>query len=162
MRRFQSASTRPFLISLLVLSCASSLLAQDVGGRTPNKNHLLQGSYSFVVHGVYLDEPYAASGVLTFDGSGKITDGSATFVLDSMVFPADLLVDQPNTYVVHLDGSGTLRVFFAATIGFGLKFAIAITDNGRRVYLNATGLRAPLTSEDIPGPTATGEASQQQ
>ena len=49
--------------------------------------------------------------------SGKITDGSATFVLHSNVNSADLLADQPNTYVVHPDGSGTLRVFLATSIG---------------------------------------------
>jgi len=161
MSRFRRASMRPAIISFAVLLFASSLLAQDAKSRTPHKNHLLHGSYSFVVHGTFFDQPYAASGVLTFDGSGTITDGSATFVVNGSVVSADLMLDQSSTYLVNSDGSGTMRVFFAASAGFGLKFATAVTNNGQQIYLNATGLRSPFTFEDTIGPTATGEASQQ-
>ena len=62
MRLFRIAPVSSFIISLVVLSFASVLPAQDVGVRTPNKNHLLQESYSFVLHGTYFDQPMARAG----------------------------------------------------------------------------------------------------
>jgi hypothetical protein len=156
------ASMKLFIVLLAVVWCVADLPAKEAPVRTPNQNHLVQGAYSFVLHGTYAGEPYAASGVLTFDGAGKITGGSATFVLNSGVATADLLADPQSTYVVQSDGTGTLRVFFASSAGFGLKCALAVSDHGRLIYLNTTGLRSPITFEDTSGPTATGEASQQQ
>lgn len=165
MNRRRVVSMRLVIVSLALLSCSGDLLA-GAPVRTPTQNDLLQGAYSFVLHGTYLGDPYAASGVLTFDGAGNITDGSATFVQtllqNPLVISGDLMADFPNTYVVQSDGTGTLRVHFPATSGFGLKCALAVADNGRMLYLNTTALRAGVTFEDIGGPTATGEASQQQ
>jgi hypothetical protein len=161
MNRRRVVSMRLVIVSLALLSCSGDLLA-GAPVRTPTQNDLLQGTYSFVLHGTYSGNPYAASGVLTFDGAGNITDGSATFVVDTFVVSGDLLDLQPNTYVVQSDGTGTLRVHFPVTSGFGLKCALAVADHGRMLYLNTIGLRAGITFEDIVGPTATGEASQQQ
>jgi hypothetical protein len=103
-----------------------------------NPNSLLQGEYSFSLHGQQGSGCGAVGyrGVLTFDGNGGIADGSLTLNCAGVVTEANV----SGVYAVGADGAGSISLSGLVTGDLADTFtlAIAVANGGKRVLLNVT------------------------
>jgi hypothetical protein len=124
----------------------------------------LKGSYSFTLHGFIGKsscKPFGVSGVLQFDGSGKVTGGSMTMRIQDQK-PWSITIQQPSTYTIKSDGAGAMNISFLSSVsGKGRwELSIAVAKNGDRVFLNLTKAIYDIGLAETPdeGDAATGEA----
>src|SRR5690242_5300189 len=77
----------------------------------------LKGSYNVSLHGFIGKsscKPFGISGVMEFDASGKVTGGALTMRIQDQP-AASITIDQPSSYIVKGDGTGTINLRFVSS-----------------------------------------------
>ncbi|MDQ6803227.1 MAG: hypothetical protein M3041_20685 [Acidobacteriota bacterium] len=150
--------------SVVFLFLLIAVTASAQQGRPNNKNALLKGTYSFIIHGkvfIFEGDTHEAviSGWMTLDGAGKVTEGSGNMTVDGKT--SGLAFD-PLLGNYHLDTNGYGSMELMLGFLFPQHFIIAVTHLGDSFYIHVRDLYMPFNG----GPTyhvlaMSGEATRQ-
>jgi len=155
-----------YLIARILLPMPAILLATSVNGNAQAVSHVcksatLTGAYGYLMTGqVFLSQvgfvPYADSGSLTWNGSGKFT-GSSSLNVEGQITSRTLT----GTYTVNPDCTGSVAFtdnlgdtggINMVIIGNGAEIQFLDTDSGGAISGNAKPQQTNCTTRDVSGP----------
>lgn len=124
-------------------------------------NASFKGSYVYEIHGFLADtndSPYRETGIITADGSGKITGGTDAF-RSSAVSGAPIQNAVTGTYAIAGDGTGQILLNSTA-LGSGSQISLAVTlsSTSKAALMEADAFASGAGTAELQDPTAISAA----